>query len=104
MKLKRILAGVLTGAMMITGIPAFGLEASLPVYADEPADSTGAAGVTYTNLAAGKAVRTAGTEEGAASNVTDGKADTVWKSADLNKVSPSIWKLICRISEAISTI
>ncbi len=88
MKLKRILAGVLTGAMMITGIPAFGLEASLPVYADEPADSTGAAGVTYTNLAAGKAVRTAGTEEGAASNVTDGKADTVWKSADLNKVSP----------------
>ena len=36
MKLKRILAGVLTGAMMITGIPAFGLEASLPVYADEP--------------------------------------------------------------------
>ena len=43
MKLKRILAGILTGVMMITGIPALGLEnaASVPVYADDVVDSTG---------------------------------------------------------------
>ena len=90
MKLKRVLAGLLTGAMMITGIPAFGLElaASVPVYADEPADNTGIDSAAYTNLAAGKAVRTSGSVAGNASNVTDGKADTNWTSADISKVSP----------------
>ena len=87
MKLKRVLAGLLTGAMMITGIPAFGLElaASVPVYADEPADNTGINDAAYTNLAEGKTVRASSTRSGKAADVADGDTSTVWESEDVSK-------------------
>ncbi len=73
MKLKRILAGILTGVMMITGIPALGLEnaASVPVYADDVVDSTGS-NIAWDNIAKDKAVKASGTQ-----TVNSGQESTV---------------------------
>lgn len=91
MKLRRVLAGILTGAMMITGIPTLGLEmaAAVPVYADQNGvDNTGAE--NYPNVALQKSVKTSSTDtaETAGEKAVDDKTDTAWTSKNLRQVSP----------------
>ncbi len=98
MKLKRILAGVLTGAMMITGIPAFGLDlaSSVTVYAEDEIDNTGS-GIAWDNIAKDKTIKASGTktvnsgQEGTvkAANAVDGDTSTKWVSAHITAAVPS---------------
>ena len=98
MKLKRILAGVLTGAMMITGIPAFGLDlaSSVTVYAEDEIDNTGS-GIVWDNIAKDKTIKASGTktvdsgQEGTvkAANAVDGDTGTKWVSAHITAAVPS---------------
>lgn len=112
MKLKRILAGILTGVMMITGIPALGLEnaASVPVYADDVVDSTGS-NIAWDNIAKDKAVKASGTQTVnsgqestvQAANAVDGNAGTKWVSADITTAVPSHY-LTIDLEETMSPV
>ncbi len=98
MKLKRVLAGVLTGAMMITGIPAFGLElaSSVTVYAEDEIDNTGS-GIVWDNIAKDKTIKASGTKTVDSgqedtvkeANAVDGDTGTKWVSAHITAAVPS---------------
>ena len=91
MKLKRLLAGILTGALMITGIPALGLDmAAVPVYAEEEpseGETTPGHDEKFPNLATDKEVRVSGTftdTKDIGQNAVDDDLKTQWTSVALN--------------------
>ncbi len=95
MKLKRVLAGILTGALMITGIPAAGIPAAgtVSVHAEESGDIDNTGEKEYPNIVLGREekVKTSSVNSQAPANVGANavkEGSDVWESSDVTSSIP----------------